>query len=104
MSADPMLPYQRGSDTSRAAAVSKLSDRDTERRRVWAEILKAGAEGLTDEEIADRLGMSGNTERPRRVELVRAGVVERSEAKRPTKSGRFASVWAARRGPEGAGQ
>jgi hypothetical protein len=37
--------------------------------------------------------MAGNTERPRRGELVRAGLIQAKETKRKTRAGRLATVW-----------
>lgn len=48
----------------------------------------------TDTAIAEQLGMSGNTLRPRRRELADLGLVEKIGAV-PTPSGREASIWAA---------
>lgn len=73
------------------------------RERVYSAIQESGENGLTDEAIQERLGMSGSTERPRRGELVKAGRI------RPriwvngqnllypgyTSSGRKAVVWVA---------
>lgn len=51
--------------------------------------------GATDEELQDLLQMNPNTERPRRVELVRMGLVRDSGLTRTTRSGRKATVWVA---------
>ena len=65
------------------------------RYRVLSAIKRAGLRGLTDEEIQVRLGMDGNTERPRRRELEESGKVRKSGDQRKTRSGHFASVWVA---------
>lgn len=55
--------------------------------------------GATDEEIQRALGMAGNTQRPRRRELVQAGKLRRTYyfngdlRTRKTVSGREATVW-----------
>jgi hypothetical protein len=49
--------------------------------------------GATDDEVQVGLDMNPSTERPRRIELVRAGKVRATEAKRPTRSGAMAIVW-----------
>jgi hypothetical protein len=93
MTDQPALPFQRHSPTSQAAAES-MGNPATLRRKVYE--LLAGAHmgwGRTDEEIQDALGMPANTERPRRRELERAGLVRDSGRKRPTRSGRSAVVW-----------
>lgn len=91
------LPYVAGSETSRAAAQSKSGAAATERERVYSFLYSQGQRGATDEEIANALHMSGNTERPRRRELVQAGRVVETEQRRRTESGRAATVWAVRR-------
>jgi predicted ArsR family transcriptional regulator len=46
----------------------------------------------TDEEMQELLGMGSSTQRPRRVELWEAGLIEQCGTK-PTKSGRTAALW-----------
>ena len=73
-------PAQQHSRTSMAAADSM-------------EFLKTrGVHGATDEEIAAGLEMNPSTQRPRRIELVRRGLVVEAGT-RKTKSGRFATAW-----------
>jgi hypothetical protein len=67
----------------------------TLRAAVMGFIRGRGVAGATDEEIQRGLGMEGSTERPRRVELVRAGLVCQAPVKRETQSGRAATVWIA---------
>jgi len=83
-------PAQRHSPTSIAAAASIKPDVVTLRERVYRYILTNGP--VTDEEIAIALGMPGNTERPRRIELMHAGRIVQSGTK-PTASGRQAAAW-----------
>lgn len=47
----------------------------------------------TAEQIAIDIGRSGNTVRPRLLELEKMGLVRRSEQTRRTLSGRTATVW-----------
>jgi hypothetical protein len=47
----------------------------------------------TDEEIQRGLNMEGSTQRPRRVELLRASLIEDSGEKGTTSSGRLATKW-----------
>lgn len=47
----------------------------------------------TDEEIADCLGLNPSTARPRRIELVKAGLVRDSGMQRLTRANRWAVVW-----------
>lgn len=92
----PLPPFQRESDTSRAAAES-LSPRVTGelRARVYKAICARGAFGATDQELQAMLRMKVNVETPRRWELVNAGLVVDSGHRRKTPSGRTAAVWIA---------
>ena len=49
--------------------------------------------GLTAEQIEMQTGLSGNTVRPRLVELRRKGLVVKTDERRATMSGRKAAVW-----------
>jgi predicted ArsR family transcriptional regulator len=60
-------------------------------RRVL-ELLQATPDGRTDEEMARRLAMNPSTQRPRRIELARRGLVVTCGTRR-TASGRNADVW-----------
>lgn len=51
---------------------------------------------LTDEQLQIRLGMSGNTQRPRRVELLERGLIEEAGVAR-TRSGHRAMTWRVKR-------
>jgi len=82
---------QEHSDTSVAAAGAIEPTAATLRMAVLGVIAATG--GATDEEIQAALGLAGNTQRPRRVELCEAGRVVDSGVRRPTKSGRQAAVW-----------
>tara|TARA_Y100000310_G_C20687469_1_gene820012 strand:+ start:2949 stop:3299 length:351 start_codon:yes stop_codon:yes gene_type:complete len=85
-------PYQRHSPASLAAAAAVDGARnETCRLQVLEYIYKMG--GATDAEIQGALKMDGNSERPRRVALTRAGLIEDSGRTRPTPSGRQAVVW-----------
>lgn len=89
----PVPPCQPHSPTSRAAATA-LPNADTLRSAVLDAIKAHG--GLTDEEVQDTLVMQGSTQRPRRIELVAAGLVVDSGRTRATRSGRQAVVWEAK--------
>jgi predicted DNA-binding transcriptional regulator len=88
------LPYQPHSATSEAAADDIAVAAGALEILVY-EFLRYRAEGATDEEIQRRLVLDGSTERPRRVSLVRKGLVVDSGQKRLTASGRLAVVWRA---------
>lgn len=94
MTTSTLPPFQRHSETSRLAAIAAYSFKTDLQKQVY-EILEASTNGLTDEEMQMALYMDPNTQRPRRVELVRAGYVIDSGRKRRTRSGRLATVWAA---------
>lgn len=81
------------SDTSMAAAVAAVPAAKTQRHAVWTALLAAGP--MTDEQIQHALSMNPSTERPRRVELVRSGLVRDSGQRAKTSSGRLATVWVA---------
>jgi len=81
-----------GSSTSAAAADSLGPATLNALQRRVLELLQATPEGLTDEEMARRLGMNPSTQRPRRIELARRGLVVKCGTRR-TASGRMADVW-----------
>lgn len=78
--------------TSIAAACRALGSTGSARRRVLVALADADS---TDEELQARLRMAANTQRPRRVELVRLGLVSATEDRRPTATGAPSIVWAA---------
>jgi transcription initiation factor IIE alpha subunit len=85
-------PSARGSVTSAQAADSLgPATLNALQRRVLA-LLETTPDGLTDEEMQTRLGMNPSTQRPRRIELARRGLVVECGTRR-TASGRNASVW-----------
>jgi hypothetical protein len=86
-------PPAQNTDTSRAAAKAIQPCAQTLRWQVLGAIKRSLEYGCTDEEIQTQLGMAGSTERPRRTELVSAGLVVDSGLTRPTASGRQAIVW-----------
>lgn len=83
-------PSVNGSVTS-AAAADSLSGKTLNalQRRVLEFIAWRAS---TDEEIATELSMNPSTVRPRRIELVRRGLVVQDGTRR-TASGRMATVW-----------
>lgn len=86
-------PAQQHSRTSMAAADSMDGDRLNSLQRSVVAFLRArGDHGATDEEIAAGLQMNPSTARPRRIELVRRGLVVEAGT-RKTKSGRYATAW-----------
>jgi hypothetical protein len=88
-------PSARGSVTSAQAADSLgPATLNALQRRVLA-LLAATPDGLTDEEMQRLLGMNPSTQRPRRIELARRGLVVEAGTRR-TASGRMAAVWRVR--------
>lgn len=84
------------SDTSRMAAEAMKPTAGRLRQRVYERLVLAGYDGMTDCELQEALAMNPSTQRPRRVELVNAGLVRDSGVRRNTASGRKAIVWVAR--------
>jgi predicted ArsR family transcriptional regulator len=85
------LPFYQDTMTSILAAESMVGKTASLRDQVL-EALKR--QPMTDEQIAERLGLAPNTARPRRIELMQDGkVIPMGEAK--TKSGRRAILWGA---------
>lgn len=80
-------------DTSRLAALRARPNSGTQRAKILDFIERRGPYGATDEEIQASLGLSPNSERPRRVELVTGGWVVDSGARRLTESGNDSIVW-----------
>lgn len=89
------IPYAKGSETSKAAAKAIKPKVYTLRAEVLDFIVSCGAIGATDEQIQLALDLNGSTQRPRRRDLVLKGIVRDSGTKRPTRSGRYATVWVA---------
>ena len=88
----PIPPHVWHSGTSKEAAEAIAPHACILRERVFDAIQRAGSSGITDTEIQEALGMSGDTERPRRVELFKASRIY-PEGQRRTASGRLADVW-----------
>ena len=82
-----------GSMTSAQAAESLgPATLNAMQRKVLRFLQTCGAFGATDEEMQLALGMNPSTQRPRRIELARAGMVV-ADGTRKTTSGRMAVVW-----------
>lgn len=94
---EPDAPFQRHSETSQEAAeaIDAKGKANKLRAAVYLWLCRQGSRGGTDEECQAALNMGGSTQRPRRVELTDRGLVGDSQKKRPTVSGRSATVWVA---------
>lgn len=88
-------PAQGHSATSQEAARRIEPVAGTLRAQVLEVHRVAQEHGLTDGEGIEVTGLDPSTYRPRRVELVDAGLVFDSGTTRPTKAGRDAVVWRA---------
>ena len=88
------LPHS-GTDTSREAAERMVPGASVQAARVFQFISKCGREGATDHEVQTELGMTGDSERPRRWSLQRAGLIRDSGQRRKSPAGRQAIVWIA---------
>lgn len=91
---NPPNPPHSGPETSRSAAESIAPTAGTLRAMVL-EYLQSREDGATDSEMQEALDMAGNTQRPRRQELEKMGLVRDSKRTRKTPSGRMAIVWEA---------
>lgn len=86
-------PAQQHSVTSMQAADSLDATRlNALHRQVLAFLRQRGDLGATDEEMQIGIPMAPSTQRPRRVELARRGLVVEAGV-RKTSSGRNANVW-----------
>ena len=88
-------------ETSAAAAASVDESKATQRAAVLDAIRAAGRQGATDDELQQRLGLDGSSERPRRWELWKLNriTVQRNAdgepVRRLTRTNRWAVVWVA---------
>jgi hypothetical protein len=80
--------------TSHLAAFRVMPRSGTQRRRLLNLLVEAYPGGLTDEDFAERTGLSLNTIRPRRGELVRGGWAYATRERRKTQHDNDAIVWA----------
>lgn len=78
--------------TSALAGIRAEKHAPIDRERILA-TLRLAPRGMTDDDLQIVLGMDGSTERPRRIELVKAGLVIESGATRRTRAGHLAIVW-----------
>lgn len=65
----------------------------TKRDRVLHHLKTIGP--ATDEEMSLHLSIPGNTLRPRRIELVREGLIKETGSLKTTVAGRSATIWQA---------
>lgn len=101
---DPEPPSVRAldGDTALEAAARSRVRAGTDRHRVLLALAAVGARGLTDFELETQTGIKQTSCGKRRKELVDAGLVERTDLRRPAPSGSQAIVWCIT--PTGAGK
>ena len=85
-------PHVRGSATSAQAADSLDAATLNALQRKVLEFVRSRPEGVTDEQIAQGLGLNPSTARPRRIELARLGLIVEAGV-RKTASKRNAVCW-----------
>src|SRR5271170_4472411 len=91
----PRLPFNRGSDTSEAAAETARERAVSDRLLVLDFIRSRGAFGATDDEVEVALGFRHETASARRNGLVRSRLVRDSGLRRLTRRECPATVWVA---------
>jgi len=89
----PAAPFAPGSATSQAAAAAIAPKARDIRQRVLMFIRSRREYGSTDQELCEALDLASDSGRPRRCELVAAGLVTDCGMTRLTKSGHRAIVW-----------
>ncbi len=96
------IAYQGHSTTSERAAQQIAGGADSLRRVVFTWIQSHGPS--SDDEIQQALNMNPSTERPRRIELCKLGLVRDSGLTGKTRSGRACTLWVASTPSEGQGR
>lgn len=88
---DPSVPAEgpspRGKATSKKAALDNWPRSGSQRERILSAVVWAKAYGATREEIAGVTQLSGDTVRPRVLELIQGGWLFETEHTRPTRKG-----------------
>lgn len=85
-------PHARASDTSRAAAESVVKD-VTRLRRAVLDAIGTEPDGLTCDQVEERLGIRHQTASARVRELAQLGLIIDTGERRKTRSGRSAAIW-----------
>ena len=88
----PFESHQIHAQTSIDAGHSIRSIKGHQQRKVYNAIRSYGLTGITAQQVGIVLEMSGDSVRPRIVELMAQGLIEEAGT-RPTKSGRQASIY-----------
>ena len=87
------VPAQAHSPTSIAAGESIKPTISALQKRLLDYLNEFPKGGATDEMMQFGLSMNPSTQRPRRIELLRMGLIVDSGLTRKTSSGRAATVW-----------
>ena len=95
MTTTETLPYVSGSTTSKAAADRMIPHSGSIKRRVYQFLTERGNRGATDDEIEVQLRLKHQTASAGRRSLELAGAVEKTDSKRPTRTGRLGYVYTA---------
>lgn len=96
---DDGIPFNTGSETSEAAALSQAEHLAKMNAMVIAFIRSRGSHGATNYEIHAALGLLPQTASARRNGLAKLGLIQDTGTKRPTNTGRGAEVWILVDGP-----
>jgi hypothetical protein len=80
-------------DTSASAAALNATHRVRDRDRCLQALYRAGMHGATDFELETATGIKQTSCGKRRLELLREGLVERTDERRPSPTGSPAVVW-----------
>lgn len=92
----PHAPWRRDAkDTSRKAGQDALGRSGTQRRRIYDQVFLAGSQGMTADEIGDKLGLPPQSVSARINGLHSDGHLADSGLRRKTKWGHDAIVWVA---------
>jgi DNA-directed RNA polymerase specialized sigma24 family protein len=89
----PLAPGFKTGGTSKNAARAIAGDAKLLREQAYSAIVAAGSRGLTADEVAEKLGCSVLSIRPRCSELRTAGRIVPSGDRRKNVSGLRAAVW-----------
>lgn len=91
----PLPAFAKDSDTSVEAAESMREAASQLRTKVLRFIVQCGVPGATCDEVEANLGMRHQTASARVNELMKARQIVDTGNRRPTRSGRKATVWRA---------
>lgn len=88
----PIIPPHNGTPTSRAAAQAIAEHAPLQRARILEFMAERGAFGATCDEVESALGILPQSASARFAELREAGMIAKTNQRRPTRTGRSARV------------